>query len=246
MWPVNHGRLVQRLRKSLGRAVERAQARDVAIYMTIALVVFGLVLFGMRLTGVVGSASRASHSAYQFDPPRKLPQNGQLVRSRVLRSGALEVEHWISSTEAIWEVSLKVPSGPPGVHGRVAAHRIDVDGSEGRGYGPRTVRRQAATYFVGATKTLYIRYRLIGALVPSASIEGRALAQLSALDVAFSPRGGPSTVVVLGARVLSVACARARPDAVFRPCGRPDGRAWRVDLDSRHVRNRVIAQLDLT
>ncbi len=68
-----------------------------------------------------------------FDPPRPMPTNGELVRSRVLASGELKVDHWIRSSYPIYALTLRVP---PALHraepGTLIARHITVqsDGSQ--------------------------------------------------------------------------------------------------------------------
>ena len=54
-----------------------------------------------------------------FDAPVALPADGEYVRSRVLESGDLEVEHWVRSTTPIYRLTLGLPralrSGGEGV-----------------------------------------------------------------------------------------------------------------------------------
>ena len=59
-----------------------------------------------------------------------LPANGEYVRSRVLASGDLEVEHWIRSTTPIYRLTLGLPralrSGGEGVF--ASRVKVQADG----------------------------------------------------------------------------------------------------------------------
>ena len=97
------------------------------------------------------------------------------------------------------------------------------------------------TFPAGAT--LYLRYRLSGAL--ELSDDDRALAR--ATSVTFGEEPASQTVDFVGATVLSLACTPLVGDALPVPCGADAGRkGWRVVRPAGLGDVQVMAQLDLT
>jgi hypothetical protein len=96
------------------------------------------------------------------------------------------------------------------------------------------------------THSLYVRYVLSGSVQQDPGSAVRALARLTSLDVTTDERTVPTTHAVTGARVLDLACSPATVASIPRPCGVERNGEWRVTLDRRQARQRVMAQLDLS
>jgi hypothetical protein len=184
-----------------------------------------------------------------FDPPRALPANGEFVRSRVLASGDLEVDHWIRSTYPIYVLTLRVPPAVQRAEpGTLVARHLRVLSDGVAQYGPSRVGTRRQSYHPHGASTLKVSYVLSGALVRRGSAPGRALLRATSLDLTYSLDRGPRVVIVRGARVLAAACLppNGSSTASARPCGTAVGRAWRVSLDPRARHETVLAQVDLS
>ena len=226
-----------------------AGSRRLAALTTMAavviLVVGGLVWLRSGQGGDDGRI-RPVH-ADSFVAPVELSPATSYVRSRVLPSGDLEVTHWIRSRDAVDSLTVSTPETLGLVSGtvRVSDFVLAVDGSpypavsidEGTP-GTRTLR-------FPMTDTIYLRYRLAGAVQPTGP-GGRALARITSLDVSIASELVQTVRTVVGARVLSMACADGPPDAASAPCGSDDGGVWTVRLDKGRLGSRVMARLDLS
>lgn len=175
--------------------------------------------------------------------PVALAPDTSYVATRVRPNGALVVQHWIRSDVPVFGVTLEVP---PAGGGRLAARGVHVyaDGTQISGDG--SLQRSGAFYPALGAEDLYVRYRLVGAVVRSGSTPGRALARVTALHIGLSRPLKLVTRAVMG-DVLALACVppgvESRPVPV--PCGSPAANGWQVDLEGDRVEESVQAQLDL-
>ena len=213
------------------------------VVLAAAVLILGLVLVVTQHWGS-DDVPEGKKPAAKFDPPEALPANSEYVQSRVLRSGDVQVEHWIRSTRTISELTLRVPTLIRNDQATVMAREVTVESNSGTQRGEDLVGATSETYSFGGTPTLHVSYLLTGVVVRSSSASERALAPLTSLDLRFTHDGVDKTVMVTGGRLLSAACS-ADPNAVPRPCGNAAGQGWRVTLDAPERHDRVMAQLDL-
>jgi hypothetical protein len=225
------------------------------VLVDILLIAVALVL-ALARTGAGGdTASLDSAQPETFNAPVALPVNGEYVRTRVLASGDLDVEHWIRSTTAVRLLTLRVPRvlNPRGKR-PVFASRVRVTGDGALVHslepenGPTRVGRAKESYRLpGATK-VKVSYILSGTLVRTGPTRERALLRGTSLDLRYTRDQGPRVVSVSGARILAAACSPPeRKDlSSARPCGAADGLAWRVRLAPRVRHEDVLVQLDLS
>ena len=222
-----------------------APARPVALVA--AAVVTGLVLVALGALqlvrgGVEAPLPRASAATLRFTPPAAVPTGSELVRTRVLDSGALRVDHWVRPAGPVTSVGLAVP-GP--LSDQVSAQQVRVETVAGVQSGADAVGARGARYAFPASSTLHVSYVLTGAVVRSDSAPGRALARLASLSLTLPRDRRATTVELTGGRLLAAACAPADAAAGARPCGRAVDRGWRVVLPPPARHHVVTAQLDL-
>ncbi len=115
-----------------------------------------------------------------------------------------------------------------------------------RVYAPPSITGADATLYVPGAHRVVLRYVLDGAVERTEPPAGRALARVVAVDVRDGHSTTRSRTTVTGARVLSLACTAPGRDALPLPCGTADGSVWSVALTKPHLRERVMAQLDLS
>ena len=182
--------------------------------------------------------------------PADAPAEGLHVESEVTEDGLVEVETWLRSSEPVTELALTT-TDPDLLPGTVESLDLVVRSMDGRllaqrdsvGTNPQHIRlRRPAT-------ELYFRYTVDGGLDDaSASVEGRTLVRVLAMDVAYAGEAGVVRRLVRGpGTVLNVACLRPSEDfaAAPRPCGRAtDGGGWAVDLRGADRHDRLLAQLE--
>ena len=96
-----------------------------------------------------------------------------------------------------------------------------------------------------APTTVYLDYDLVGAVDRTGTVPGRALASPTFLVADVPGVRGPVRVRLTGQRLLNVSCAARTAPTAPRPCGRQQGRAWRVELPVADRDDEVSAQLDL-
>ena len=167
--------------------------------------------------------------------PVALPADGDHVLIRVLGSGDLAVEQWVRRADGRGSLMLVPPDGI-----RVGDLSV-VAGSRQVEVPTSLAAPTEITFPAGAT--LYLRYRLSGAL--ELSDDDRALAR--ATSVTFGEEPASQTVDFVGATVLSLACTPLVGDALPVPCGADAGvNGWRVVPPPGLGDVRVMAQLDLT
>ena len=180
----------------------------------------------------------------RFVPPAPLRPGDEYVRTRVLPTGDLRVEHWIDSRSLVFHLTLARPL-TSGVDGsRVVARSVQIEADGQTVIGPETVRTRQDFDFLGAHR-VHLAYTLSGALSRSSVIDRRALVQAVALRVTVPGRRPPHLRYAVAGNVLALACAGPSPRAVPRPCGREARGGWRVDLGRPARPQRVIAQVDL-
>ena len=182
-----------------------------------------------------------------FEPPVALPVNGSYVETDVLPSGDLKVTHWIHAKVPQFSVKLMAPVLAGTDSGMVTATGVEV-AADGRVVpGAESVGSVSQSYQFHGAESIYVTYVLSGAMELSTSVEGRALARVTALDLEYVSMGGESVRTVQGAEVLNLACSPSNaPDAAPTPCGEPDSDGWQVRLTGKKWNDHVMAQLNLT
>ena len=91
------------------------------------------------------------------------------------------------------------------------------------------------TFELPPTKRIYVRYRLTGVVQSSGGPDTRALARITALDVSTSTRLVHTTLNVVGAQVLALACTpkgRRRADPMRHEARREVERKPRAAIRS--------------
>jgi hypothetical protein len=178
-----------------------------------------------------------------YDSPVALQPGTSYVRTRILPSGELAVTEWIRTRGPVDSVTARTPT-VDGLNPATVSATHFVLAANGTRYPALPVAGAAAqTFRFPAVRTVYLSYRLTGA-VQSSGPHGRALARLTALDVGTGRPQDSTTQEVVGARVLALACTPA-PDVPPVPCGSVDRGTWTVRLRGARQRNPVMAQVDL-
>jgi len=180
-----------------------------------------------------------------FSPPEAVPVNTEYVRSRVLPSGDLSVEHWIRSTRGIYELTLSLPPTPGNDQAEAKARTLRVESDAAPDVDSPAVGARERSYFFARASTLHVSYILSGVVVRSSSVADRALVQVTSVDLGITNDRVPKTVVVTGGDVLAAACTTPDRNSTPRPCGNQEGTGWRVRLSASARDDRVMAQLDL-
>jgi hypothetical protein len=215
----------------------------------IAAVCLVLLLSGVLVVRLVADAleeqpvAGGATSSEEAGAPRVLAPGESYVESEVLADGDVLVHQWINTDRPLQEIRLVLPdvSSPE----PLSALDIRVSASGTAADGPSRIERRGAAFTFFPTTDIEIQYRLRGAVDPSASAPGRALAVATTLDVDYAPRAGSETRVVRSAGVvLTLACASS-PQEPPSPCGVADGGQWEVELDGDRVADRVVAQVDV-
>jgi hypothetical protein len=184
---------------------------------------------------------------HAYAAPVRLVPDSSFVRSRILRSGDVVVKHWIRSRRPVQGVHLTAPRVVRGLGPRA----LSVSGLVVAGDGTRIpvsypVDPHGVTaYPLPPSKRLYVRYRLSGVVQSSLGPGHRALARITALDVSTSRPLVHTTLTVVGARVLALACTPPGQD-VASPCGREMHGTWSTSLGPGQQGSQVMAQLDLS
>jgi hypothetical protein len=209
----------------------------------VLLVIFTVVV--VRAMGGTDDPAPGTTAARDVpEPPVALAPGSSYVESRVTASGALTVRHWIRNKAFVFGVDLTPPAATAGP-GRVIARSVRVVADGRVSDGPRVVDSGRARYSFAGAREVFVTYRMDGALQRSDSSTGRALAWVTSLDVGLEPATSRATRVVVGDRILALACLPPGALAVPEPCGAPTRGGWEVRLDGAHAEDRVIAQLDL-
>jgi hypothetical protein len=189
----------------------------------------------------------APASDHPFAVPVELQPGTAYVRTRVLPSGDLVVTHWIRTRALVHSVTVRAPRTlglDPGAvsvtHVVLAANDASYPERPTSLIGTRTLR-----FRFPEARTIFLRYRLYG-VVEAGGPGGRALARITSLDVVPGSRRVPVTQVVVGARVLALACTSGPPDTPAVPCGTTPGGTWTVRLKAAQQPSRVMAQVDLS
>ncbi|SDR74072.1 hypothetical protein SAMN04488570_0225 [Nocardioides scoriae] len=217
-------------------------AAVVAAALVVGLVLAALVVAQLVRVDVPATLPRASAASVRFAPPAVVPAGSELVRTRVLASGQLRVDHWVRPSGPAGSFVLAVP---PSVAGGVEARDVRVATDSGVQDAPTTVGDRGRRYAFAATSSLHVSYVLTGAVTRSGSVPGRALARTTSLELGLRRERLATTVRVEGGRLLAAACAPVGAPERSRPCGRAGGEGWAVSLP-RSARPQVVAaQLDL-
>ena len=188
-------------------------------------------------------APREGPPGGEYAPPVTLPADSEYVETAVLDGDDLVVTHWISTTTPMDRVRLRPPSSPvlAGVDVAVEDLVVAADGVR-LDSGAASVDVPAALPSAGL---LYVRYRLPDALERTSSVDDRALATVTSLDVGLEGRSLPRTQAFPGGRVMTLACLAQGARAVPQPCGTYVEGAWQVRSPADEVPVAVVAQFDL-
>jgi hypothetical protein len=180
-----------------------------------------------------------------YASPVTLQPGTSYVRSRVLPSGDLVVTHWIRTRGPVDSVQVEAPPTQGLRPGAVTMSHLVLaaDGTADPAEASGTHSATQTLRFPFA-HTIYLRYRLSG-VVQSTGPGRRALARLTALEVVVGGNAVRTTQVVVGAKVLSLACTSGPPDALPVPCGTQDAKSWSVRLGPGRQPTRVMAQVEL-
>lgn len=208
----------------------------VAVVAVLALV---YVLLDPR--GGEEPAPRPASPAEQLGFPTAVPPGTEYVRSRVLDSGDIEVDHWVAARRPVRLVVATPPDAPPDTDVRAGGLRVETP--EGVRPGSAIVETQPRTYFVGGFRQFHVSYVLTGAVAPTGRA-GRVVARPTSLDLDYDGDRLPRVVELVGGQVLSAACG-SNADTGPRSCGQPEGRSWRVRLEPRDRDDVVRARVDL-
>lgn len=174
-----------------------------------------------------GQTTEAEPAFGYVNPPAQAPPVGTYVRANVLPDGTVAVHEWVTSASVLDRVVL-APRLQDGVAVeatdlRMAADLFTVTEGGTVGERGRMFPLHAPAY------RLHLSYVLRGA-VAAGERGGQDLVLPTALDVRFADRSGPARVDVVGADVVSVACASG-PDAASRPCGDATDDGWTVEQE---------------
>lgn len=184
-------------------------------------------------------------SSLLADPPALLPRAGSYVDSRILPNGDIRIEHWVRSRTPIVEIQLVMPHGD-GPGGAPRATDVDVAGELFQVSAWAIVTNSAAYPLDYPSRIVRVRYTLVGAVVRSPSVPGRALARVTSADMGYIPeQDGPRMVRIHAPEVLNVACRAPMQEADPRPCGSPLGTSWQVKLQGADRHDEVSAQVNL-
>ena len=172
-----------------------------------------------------GQTSQAEPAFGYVNPPPQAPPVGTYVRANVLPDGTVAVHEWVTSASVLDRVVL-APRLQDGVAVEATDLRMAADlftVTEGG-----TVGARARMFVLHAPAyRLHISYVLRGAVAAGAR-GGQELELPTALDVRYAARSGPERVDVVGADVVSVACATG-PGAASQPCGNAIDGGWTVE-----------------
>jgi hypothetical protein len=177
--------------------------------------------------------------------PAALPEVGSYVRTSIGEDGDVTVAQWVRSREPVDVVELAVPRVPAGSTPPVATG-VRVDAPPAVATGADSVRGRERYELDVPARVVRILYTIKGGVERSPSVRGRALARVTALDVRYAGRQGPTAIDIVGPRVRNAACTTVGDEAQPRPCGAPAGKGWQVTLTGAHRVDEVMAQVDLT
>lgn len=222
----------------------RSQGLAWVSVLVAAAVVVGVLVWWSNSRGTEEQAIAVHGQSYA--PPVHLDRGSSLVRSRVLPSGDIVVKHWIRTDLPVRSVNLRVPhvAGLP-------PHALSISDLILASNGTQTVASSpvdpvgVSTFALPPTNWLYVRYRLSGVVQSSGGPRQRALARLTALDVTTSSPVQHTTLAVVGAKVLSLACT-AHGQNVPTPCGTDSHGTWSTRLGQGEQGSQVMAQLNLS
>jgi hypothetical protein len=175
-----------------------------------------------------GQTSGAERDFGYVNPPPQAPPVGTYVRANVLPDGTVVVHEWVTSASVLDRVVL-APRLQDGVAVEATDLRMAADLFTVTEGGTVGVRARMFPLHAPAYR-LHIAYVLRGAVAAGARA-GQELELPTALDVRYADRSGPERVDVVGADVVSVACATGSA-AASRPCGAAIDGGWTVEQDN--------------
>lgn len=182
----------------------------------------------------------------QYTAPVHLDPDTSYVRSRVLPSGRIEVVHWIRTRNPVRALTIRAPRVPGLERNAILATHLAVV-SDGVRLVPHVccvVSNMPSNFTLPGSHQIFVRYRLAGVTEESGGPDHRALARITALDVSTSRRLVQSTRTVVGAQVLSLACASGSSPPV--PCGVQRRGTWSATLGPGDQHSQVMAQVNLS
>jgi hypothetical protein len=231
------------------RSTPASWFRNDAIAKRIAFLAVVAALLGLVYLAWEESRTRpadwSADSSLQRNPPAQLPLAGSYVDSRILANGDIRVEHWVRTRTPIWKIELVVPHGD-GPGGAPRATDVDVVNELGEESVGSTLGTSIAYQLNFPSLIVRVRYTLVGAVVPSPSAPGRALARFISGSLVFTPQEhGPEVIRIRAPEVLNLACRAPSQGAGPRPCGLTSGTSWQVKLRGADRADQVSAQVNL-
>lgn len=183
---------------------------------------------------------------HPYAAPVHLVRGSSFVRSRVLPSGDILVKHWIRTDRPVESMKLQVPRVPG-----LPRHALSVSGLVLASNGTLTTASAPVdpvgitTFALPPTRQLYVSYLLSGVVQSSGGAGERALARITALDVTTASPVERSTLAVVGAKVLALACTPQGKE-MPTPCGNDSGGTWSAHLGQAEQGSQVMAQINLS
>jgi hypothetical protein len=183
---------------------------------------------------------------HPYAAPVHLVRGSSFVRSRVLPSGDILVKHWIRTDRPVESMKLQVPRVPG-----LPRHALSVSGLVLASNGTLTTASSpvnpvgVTTFALPPTHQLYVSYLLSGVVQSSGGAGERALARITALDVTTASPVERTTLAVVGAKVLALACTPQGKD-MPTPCGNDSGGTWSAHLGQAEQGSQVMAQINLS
>lgn len=197
-------------------------------------------------SGTPGEQQATLSQVVTYAPPIPLSAGTAYIRSKVLPSGAMDVTEWIRTRSPAGSLTLRIPSAAGLAPGSVTISRVVIAANGSRtsslpvAHQPSSLR----VFRLPATQSLYVRYRLTGA-VQTATTPGRAMAVITSLDVTTGKPLTSTTETVVGPDVLALACSLGLPTAAPVSCGFFQQGRWSIRLDGAKQASRVSAQVEL-
>jgi hypothetical protein len=192
-----------------------------------------------------GSSDESGTPTPAHGPPGA-PDVGQYVLGELTPGGELQVTHWIISSAPVDTLTLRADQAD-GRPGTLPALNVEVTAGREVLAAPLFVDSREERVSLGRSmQLLRLAYRIDGVLDDdTATLEDRALANVTALNVDYVGESGPVRRVVMApGEVLNVACLRT-DSSTPRPCGAPLGKGWQVDLEGVDRDDGLLVQLQL-
>jgi hypothetical protein len=229
---------------------------DVSLDLVVVLVLVGIaaLLVAVVFPGpeadderlpTPGTSDRSGTPAATHAPPGA-PDVGQYVIGDITSGGELEVTHWIISSAPVDNLTLRADQAD-GRPGTLAAVNVEVTAGREVLAAPLFVDSREERVSLGrSVRLMRLVYRIDGVLDDTATLEDRALASVTALNVDYVGESGPVRRVVMApGEVLNVACLRT-DRSTPRPCGTRFGEGWQVDLEGVDRDDGLLVQLQLS